>query len=59
MQSLIVDKISSVAIANDIGREIRISPDIPCEEGVIVAAKVLNNKSRYNTRAYKRTNGPN
>ena len=49
MQSLIVDKISSVAIANDIGREIRISPDIPCEEGVIVAAKVLNNKSRYNT----------
>ncbi len=49
MRSLVVDKIASVALANDIGRETRISPDIPCEEGVLVAAEVLNNKSRYNT----------
>jgi len=49
MRSLVVDKISSVALGNDIGREIRISPDIPCEEGVLLAAEVLNNKSRYNT----------
>ncbi len=26
----------------------RLSRDIPCEEGVLVAARVLNNKSRYN-----------
>lgn len=44
-----VDKIASVAQATEIGREIRVSPDIPCEEGVLIAAKVLNNKSRYNT----------
>lgn len=49
MRSLVVDKISSVAVANDLGREVRISPDIPCEEGVLVAAEVLNSKSRYNT----------
>ena len=49
MRSLVVDKIASVALANDIGREARISPDIPCEEGVLVAVEVLNNKSRYNT----------
>ncbi len=49
MRSLVVDKIASVALATDIGREVRISPDIPCEEGILVAAEVLNNKSRYNT----------
>ena len=48
MRSVIVDKIASVAVANDIGREVRISPTIPCEEGVLVAVEVLNNKSRYN-----------
>ena len=31
MRSLVVDKIASVALANDIGRETRISPEIPCE----------------------------
>ena len=55
MKSLIVDKISSVTIYNEIGREIRISHDIPCEEGVIIAAKILNNKSRYNTLAVSYT----
>ncbi|HSG66985.1 MAG TPA: hypothetical protein VLD39_18405, partial [Gammaproteobacteria bacterium] len=49
MRSLIVDKIASVAIANDLSREVRISPTIPCEEGILVAVEVLNNKSRYNT----------
>ncbi len=48
MRSVIVDKIASVAVANDIGREVRISPKIPCEEGVLIAVEVLNNKSRYN-----------
>lgn len=49
MRSLVVDKIASVAIANDLGREVRTSSTIPCEEGVLVAVEVLNNKSRYNT----------
>jgi hypothetical protein len=49
MRSLVVDKIASVALTSDVGREVRISQDIPCEEGVLVAAEVLNNKSRYNT----------
>src|SRR5579859_2272467 len=29
--------------------EIRISPDIPCEEGVVVVVEILNTKSTYNT----------
>jgi len=49
MRSVIVDKIASVAIDNDIGHEVRVSAEIPCEEGVLVAVEVLNNKSRYNT----------
>ncbi len=48
MRTVIVDKIASVAQYADLGRELRLSDDIPCEEGVLVAARVLNNKSRYN-----------
>jgi hypothetical protein len=49
MQSVLVDKIASVAIAADLTHEIRVATDIPCEEGVLVAVEILNNKSRYNT----------
>ena len=49
MRKVVVDKIASVAVAAELGREIRVSPDIPCEEGVLIAAEVMNNKSRYNT----------
>lgn len=49
MQSVVVDKIASVALAADLPHEIRISEDIPCEEGVLIAAEVLNTKSSYNT----------
>jgi hypothetical protein len=49
MRSVVVDKIASVALAADLGQEIRVSADIPCEEGVLIAVEVLNNKSRYNT----------
>ena len=48
MKSVVVDKIASVAQHNDLGLELRLSKDIPCEEGVLVAARVLNSKSRYN-----------
>ena len=48
MKSAVVDKIASVAQHNNLASELRLAPDIPCEEGVLVAARVLNNKSRYN-----------
>ena len=48
MKSVVVDKIASVAQHNDLTSELRLSKDIPCEEGVLVAARILNNKSRYN-----------
>ena len=49
MRSVLVDKIASVALQADLGQEIRVADEIPCEEGVLIAVEVLNNKSRYNT----------
>ena len=48
MKSLVVDKIASVAQHNNLSSKLRLSKDIPCEEGVLVAVQVLNSKSRYN-----------
>ena len=48
MKSAVVDKIASVAQHSELGHELRLSADIPCEEGVLVAVRVLNNKTRYN-----------
>ena len=48
MRIIFADKIASVAQHNNLGNEIRISLDIPCEEGVLLAVRILNNKSRYN-----------
>ena len=48
MKSLFVDKVASVAQHSELGNEIRLSSDIQCEEGVLLAVKVLNNKKRYN-----------
>jgi len=48
MKNVVVDKLASVAQHNDLTSELRLSPDIPCEEGVLIAVRVLNNKSRYN-----------
>ena len=48
MKSVVVDKIASVAQHSELGHELRVSDDIPCEEGVLVAVRVLNNKTRYN-----------
>lgn len=48
MKSIVVDKVASVAQHNDLAFELRLSPEIPCEEGVLIAVRVLNNKSRYN-----------
>jgi hypothetical protein len=48
MRSVFVDKVASVAQHSNLSHELRLSPEIPCEEGVLIAARVLNNKTRYN-----------
>ncbi len=49
MRSVVVDKIASVTQACGLSREVRVSADIPAEEGAVVVVEVLNNKSTYNT----------
>ena len=49
MRSVVVDKVASVAQACGLSHEVRISADIPSEEGVVVVVEVLTNKSTYNT----------
>jgi hypothetical protein len=49
MRTIVVDKIASVTQACELSHEVRVSPDIPAEEGVVVAVEVLTNKSTYNT----------
>ncbi|HYB64472.1 MAG TPA: hypothetical protein VEC59_04355 [Steroidobacteraceae bacterium] len=49
MRSVIVDKLASVTQACGLSHEVRISADIPAEEGVVIVVEVLNNKSTYNT----------
>ena len=48
MKPIVADKIASVAQHLNLKRELRVSADIPCEEGVLIAGEVLNNKSTYN-----------
>jgi hypothetical protein len=49
MKSVVVDKVASVTQACALGHELRLSSEIPAEEGVVVVAEILNNKSTYNT----------
>jgi hypothetical protein len=49
MKTVIADKIASVAQDQGLKRKLQVSEKIPCEEGVLVAAEILNNKSSYNT----------
>ena len=49
MRSIVVDKIASVTQACGLSQEVRISNEIPAEEGVVIVVEVLNNKSSYNT----------
>lgn len=48
MKTVIADKIASVAQHRNLKRELRVSAEIPCEEGVLIAVEILNNKSTYN-----------
>lgn len=49
MKTIIADKIASVTQDVALKRELRVSPDIPCEEGVLIAAEILTSKTSYNT----------
>lgn len=47
MKTVLLDKIASVTRACGLKREVRVSANIPCEEGVVVAVRVLNDKGTY------------
>ena len=49
MRSVLVDKLASVTQACGLSHEVRVSADIPAEEGVVIVVEVLTNKSTYNT----------
>mgnify|MGYP002785116528 CR=1 FL=1 len=49
MKTVVADKIASIAQHLQLKRELRVAPEIPCEEGVVIAVEVLTNKSTYNT----------
>jgi hypothetical protein len=49
VKTVVVDKIASITQACALGHELRIADEIPAEEGVVIVAEVLNNKSTYNT----------
>jgi hypothetical protein len=48
MKTVVLDKIASVTRSCQLKREVRLSPEIPCDEGVVVAVRVLTDKSTYN-----------
>ncbi|KAB2949683.1 MAG: hypothetical protein F9K18_15205, partial [Thermoanaerobaculia bacterium] len=48
MKSVFLDKIASVTRACGLKREVRVAAEIPCQEGVVIAVRVLSDKSTYN-----------
>jgi hypothetical protein len=48
VKPVFLDKIASVTRSCGLKREVRVGAEIPCEEGVVVAVRVLNDKSTYN-----------
>lgn len=48
MKNVLLDKIASVTRSCNLKREVRVSAQIPCAEGVVLAVRVLNDKSTYN-----------
>ncbi|HPK65012.1 MAG TPA: hypothetical protein PKX99_00390 [Thermoanaerobaculia bacterium] len=48
MRKIILDKIGSVTRTCGLKREVRLAREIPCEEGVVVAVRVLQDKTTYN-----------
>jgi hypothetical protein len=48
MERVLADKIASVALSCRLAPEVRLSAEIPAEEGVVVAVEVLDDKTTYN-----------
>jgi hypothetical protein len=48
MKRALADKIASVALGCRLTPDVRLSEEIPCEEGVVIAAEVLDDKTSYN-----------
>ncbi len=58
MRSVVVDKIASVALAADLGQEIRVSDEIPCEEGVLDRGRSAEQQvALQHDRAHERPDG--
>src|ERR1700736_5544736 len=49
MRTVVVHKIASITQACGLSHEIRIAPEIPCEEGVVLVVEIQNSKANYNT----------
>src|SRR5271170_886624 len=49
MRTMVVDKIASVTQACGLSHELRVAPEIPCDEGLVLVVEILNNKANYNT----------
>jgi hypothetical protein len=49
VKTLVVDKIASVTQACRFSHDVRVSANIPAEEGIALVVEVLNNKTSYNT----------
>jgi len=47
MRPVVVDKAGSVTRTCGLKREVRLESEIPCQEGVVVAVRVLNDKTTY------------
>jgi hypothetical protein len=47
VKPVLLDKIASVTRDCRLKREVRVSADIPCEEGVVIAVRVKNDKATY------------
>ncbi len=51
MRRVVADKIASVAQSCGLTPELRLSDEVPCEEGVVLAVEILNDKYTYNELA--------
>ncbi|HMS16845.1 MAG TPA: hypothetical protein PKA37_08380 [Planctomycetota bacterium] len=48
MKRIVLDKVASVTANCKISREVRLGTEFPCEEGDVVAIRILSRKSTYN-----------
>jgi hypothetical protein len=48
MRRVFADKIASVALGCRLTPDIRLSDEIPCDEGIVIAVEVLDDKASYN-----------